>query len=107
MPNAPGQDSGNVFLATTQKFQGDLLFYGSQRPVAFVGPLYPTSASDWHALDNNVHYDLHGILLSPDFSASILNGNYKPGTGTVWLLADGGIYWSTNGGNTFTLAHKY
>jgi hypothetical protein len=106
MPNAPGQDSGNVFLATTQKFQGDLLFYGSQRPVAFVGPLYPTSASDWHALDNNVHYDLHGILLSPDFSASIQNGNYTPATGTVWMLADGGIYWSTNGGNTFTLAHN-
>ena len=79
----PGQDSGNVFLATTQKFKGDLLFYGSQRPVVFVGPLYPTSASDWHALDTNVHYDLHGILLSPDFSASILNGNYKPGTGTI------------------------
>ncbi|HYW42128.1 MAG TPA: hypothetical protein VE959_04680 [Bryobacteraceae bacterium] len=94
------QDSGNVFLATTQKGRGDLLFYGAQRPVAYVGPLYPAAASDWRTLDQ-VHWDLHGLLLSPDFHAAINDGNYRPGAGTVWLLSDGGIHRSTDGGETF------
>jgi hypothetical protein len=102
--NPSSQDSGNVFLATTQKNRGDLLFYGTQRPVLFVGPLFPNSAADWHQLDPHVHFDLHGVALSPDFEASFSNGSYHPGTGTIWLLADGGIYRSTNGGGQFTLA---
>jgi hypothetical protein len=92
LPDPVGQDSGNVFLATTQKDRGDLLFWGAQRfikgvgPLAYVGPLYPASASDWQTLDKNVHYDLHGILLSPDFKAAINSGDYQPGAGTVWML---------------------
>ena len=100
------QDAGHVFLATTQKGCGDLLFYGAQRNPAYVGPLYPASASDWRALAP-VHADLHGILLSPDFAATINSGgDYRPGTGTVWILSDGGIYRSTNGGKTFQAAHN-
>jgi hypothetical protein len=102
--NPSTQDSGNVFLATTQKGRGDLLFLGGQRRVAFVGPLYPNSGADWHMLDTNVHIDLHNILLSPDFSAAITNGNYQPGAGTVWLLSDGGVYRSTNGGQQFNFS---
>jgi hypothetical protein len=101
------QDAGNVFLVTTRKHQGDLLFYGPQRwfqnfeqAVAYVGPLDPQSASDWHKL-GVVHADLHGLLLSPDFHASIRDGKYQPGGGTVWLLSDGGIYRSANGGQKF------
>ncbi len=99
------QDSGNVFLAVTQKDRGDLLFYGAQRNPAFVGRLHPASDSDWHALDA-VHVDLHGILLSPDFAAAIEGGVYKPGAGTVWILSDGGVSWSEDGGNTFQTAHN-
>ncbi len=95
------QDSGNVFLAVTQQGRGDLLFLGGQRPVAYVGPLNPTSGSDWQALDSRVHWDLHGILLSPDFAASLQSGNYAASAGTVWLLCDGGIRRSTDGGKTF------
>lgn len=98
------QDSGNVFLAVTKKGRGDLLFYGSQRPVVYVGPLYPSAGTDWHQLDTNVHYDLHGILLSPDFQASLVDGVYQAIAGTVWLLGDGGIYYSSNGGDVFTPA---
>jgi hypothetical protein len=104
------QDSGNVFLLTTQKGRGDLLFYGAQHyhepgdwqsAQASVGPLSPASGSDWHQL-GLVHVDLHGFLLSPNFAATIEpGGNYKPGTGTAWILSDGGIYRSTDGGNTF------
>ena len=104
------QDSGNVFLLTTQKGRGDLLFYGAQHyhepgdwqsAQVSVGPLSPASGSDWHQL-GLVHVDLHGFLLSPDFAATIEpGGNYKPGTGTAWILSDGGIYRSTDGGNTF------
>lgn len=95
------QDSGCVFLAVTQAGRGDLLFLGGQRPVAYVGPLNPTSGADWQALDSNVHWDLHGILLSPDFTASLQGGNYRASAGTVWLLCDGGIRRSTDGGKTF------
>jgi hypothetical protein len=42
--------------------------------------------------------------LSPDFSATISNGNYACKSGTVYLLTDGGIYRSTNGGDTFVPA---
>ena len=102
--NPSTQDSGNVFLATTQKGRGDLLFLGAQRRVAFVGPLYPNSGADWHTLDSNIHIDLHGLLLSPDFRAAITNGTYHPGAGTIWLLSDGGIYRSTNGGTQFNVS---
>ena len=95
------QDSGNVFLLTTRKGRGDLLFYGAQRRTAFVGPLFPNSGSDWHALDGTVHRDLHGLVLSADFDVSLRDGEYKVHAGTVWLLTDGGIYHSTDGGNHF------
>ena len=95
------QDSGNVFLLTTQKGRGDLLFLGGQRRTMFVGPLFPDSGSDWHALDGTVHRDLHGLALSPDFDASLRDGDYALHSGTVWLLTDGGIYRSTDGGQHF------
>ena len=101
------QDAGNVFLVATQKDRGDLLFYGAQRysqdssqAAAWVGPLEPAAPSDWHRLGSG-HVDLHGFLLSPDFKAQIANGNYQPGNGTLWMLSDGGIYRSTNGGENF------
>lgn len=103
------QDSGNIFLVATQKGQGDLLFYGAQRfqnfsqSAVYVGPLDPQSGDDWHAL-GPVHVDLHGFLLSPDFHARFDNGTYLPGGGTAWVLSDGGIYRSTDGGQSFTPA---
>ena len=103
-PGENSQDSGNVFLVATAKNRGDLLFYGAQRPFAFVGPVGATAASDWHMLDPKVHFDLHGLLLSPDFHAAISGGKYQPGGGTVWLLADGGVYRSTDGGTHFPQA---
>ena len=100
-PNHNAQDSGNVFLLTTQKGRGDLLFLGGQRRTAFVGPLFPESGSDWRPLDGTVHRDLHGLELSPDFKASLRDGDYELQAGTVWLLTDGGIYHSTDGGRHF------
>jgi hypothetical protein len=100
LTDASTQDSGNVFLAVTQRGRGDLLFYGAQRSIAYVGPLSPQSGHDWARL-GPVHEDLHGLLLSPDFKASITSGEYHPGSGTVWLLSDGGIHRSTQGGQTF------
>jgi hypothetical protein len=106
------QDSGNVFLVTTQKNRGDLLFYGAQRlyqgseqSAVYVGPLDPQSGSDWHVL-GPVHADLHGFLLSPDFHARIENGKYQPGGGTAWVLSDGGIYRSSDGGQHFEPAQN-
>jgi hypothetical protein len=104
------QDSGDVFLAVTLRGRGDLLFYGAQRysgdssrAAAWVGPLEPAAPSDWHRLGDG-HVDLHGFLLSPDFRAEIKNGSYQPGTGRLWMLTDGGIYRSTNGGLNFNPA---
>ncbi|HLZ85057.1 MAG TPA: hypothetical protein VKQ54_15945 [Caulobacteraceae bacterium] len=104
----PQQDSGNVFIATTQRGRGDLLFLGAQRydandnqPLFHVGPLTPSSASDWRTLDQTIHVDLHGFLLSPDFAATLTGGNYRPTAGTAWILSDGGVYWSTDGGQHF------
>ena len=106
------QDAGNVFLTVTRKGQGDLLFYGAQRMASdlqsagvFVGPLDAASAADWHRLGTG-HLDLHGFLLSPDFRAQITNGSYHPGAGTQWMLSDGGVYRSTNGGQNFAPAQS-
>jgi hypothetical protein len=108
LTNLNTQDSGNVFLAATQTGRGDLLFYGAQRfsdlsltgSSVWVGPLDPATPSDWVRLGAG-HADLHGFLLSPDFQAEIKNGMYQPGDGTVWMLGDGGIYRSDNGGRNF------
>jgi hypothetical protein len=104
--NQQGQDSGSCFLVATQPGRGDLLFYGAQRTKPYVGPLDPVSASSWTELDEgtNVHWDLHGIALSPDFNATLDGGTYELQSGTVWLLSDGGIYRSTDGGKHFDAA---
>ena len=106
------QDSGNVFLVATQRNRGDVLFYGAQRlfqntsqAAVFVGPLDPQSGDDWHPL-GPVHVDLHGFLLSPDFHAGFDHGKYQPGGGTAWVLSDGGIYRSTDGGQNFSPATR-
>ena len=78
----------------TQKGRGDLLFYGAQRPYVYAGPLDPAAGDDWIKLDANVHWDLHGILLSPDFESPVTNGTVHPGKGTIWVLSDGGIDYS-------------
>jgi hypothetical protein len=95
------QDSGCVFLQTTQPGRGDLLFYGAQRPFVHVGPLDPASASDWVRLDpqERIHVDLHGVFLSPNFDAVIQDGRLQVSAGTVWVLSDGGIYASILGGD--------
>jgi hypothetical protein len=105
LPNMGQQFSGNVFVAATQPGHGNALFYGPQRSQAFVAPLDPASASDWHALDSqHTHVDLHGIFLSPDFEATFQDGSYQPSAGTVWMASDGGIFRSTDGGKNFHAA---
>jgi len=107
------QDSGRVFLAVTRKGAGDLLLYGAQRftdssqvgSAVWVGPLEPTSASDWHLLGSG-HPDLHAVLLAPDFKAELRNGSYQPGASRIWMLGDGGIYRSSNGGQNFDPAQR-
>jgi hypothetical protein len=109
IPTVGGQDSGNVWLAITRPGQGEALFYGPQRffgdniGETSVAPLDPQSASDWHQLDTTgqVHVDLHGLFLSSDFHAGFEDGRYVATAGTVWLLSDGGIDRSTDGGVTF------
>ena len=116
LPNAltstDTQDSGNIFLVATQRGRGNLLFYGAQRwyqdfeqSAVYVGPLEPQSGDDWRLL-GPVHADLHGFLLSPDFHARFQSGKYHPGGGTAWVLSDGGIYRSTDGGQNFVPATK-
>ena len=109
IPTVGGQDSGNVWLAITRPGQGEALFYGPQRffgdnlGEASVAPLDPQSASDWHQLDTTgkVHVDLHGLFLSPDFHAGFDGSRYVATAGTVWMLSDGGVDRSTDGGITF------
>jgi hypothetical protein len=108
IPELGQQFSGNVFIAATQPGRGDLLFYCPQQSKTFVGPLDPASASDWQPLDmpQIVHIDLHGIFLSSDFAATLVNGNYQATAGTVWMISDGGIHRSTDGGKTFHAAQN-
>ena len=109
IPELGKQDSGNVCLAITRPGQGEALFYGPQRFFgnnigrAAAAPLDPASESDWQELDSTrrVHVDLHGVFLSPDFHARFEDGRYKATKGTVWLLSDGGVDRSTDGGITF------
>jgi hypothetical protein len=108
IPPVSDQDSGNVFLAVTRPGQGEALFFGPQRffgnniGEAWVAPLDPASPSDWRKLGtaDHVHADLHGLFLSADFRASF-DGHAYHASGTFWLLSDGGIDRSTNGGMSF------
>jgi hypothetical protein len=109
IPKVGDQDAGNRWLAITRSGQGEALFYGAQRffgdniGEASVAPLDPQSASDWKPLDTTgqLHVDLHGLFLSPDFHAGFVDGRYVATAGTVWILSDGGIDRSTDGGITF------
>jgi hypothetical protein len=95
-------DSGNNFIAITRDPKSPLLYYCGQSRL-YVAPTPPDTASEWHRLDNDhsVHVDLHGVFLSHDFTASIDNGSYHFHTGTLWLLSDGGLDRSTDGGAHF------
>ena len=109
IPKVGSQDSGNVWLAITRPGQGEALFYGPQRYFAdnigeaSVAPLDPQAESDWQELDTTgqTHLDLHGLFLSPDFRAGFDGDRYAATAGTVWMLSDGGIDRSTDGGLTF------
>jgi hypothetical protein len=99
------QDSGDISLIVTQRGRGDLLFYGVQRfdgnfsqAAPYVGLIEPKSGSDWIKL-GDVHVDMHGLCLAPDFAATIENGSYNHIHGSMWVLSDGGVYRSTNGGS--------
>ena len=99
------QDSGNVFLTVTPPGQGDLLFYGSQRSLASVASLKPDGTIDsWRPLNSAVHVDLHGLLLSPLFNSVLTSGTFNGRNGDLWLLTDGGIHVSSDGGATFVPA---
>jgi hypothetical protein len=114
MPTVGAQDAGNRWLAITRPGQGEALFHGPQRfhgnnvGEAYVAPLDPQSASDWHKLDSTsqLHADLHGLFLSPDFHAEFDGGRYVAKAGTVWVLSDGGVDRSTDGGITLTPAES-
>ena len=107
-PKLGSQDSGNVFVAATQQGHGNVLFYGPHRSTFYAAPLDPQSPSDWKELggDDGVHVDLHGFFLSSDFEATFQDGDYRPLTGTAWLLSDGGIYRSSDGGKHFQAAQN-
>jgi photosystem II stability/assembly factor-like uncharacterized protein len=103
-PNLAGGegDSGNRFLAVSGSRANPLLFYCATSRL-YVAPAPPTSSDDWQRLDDdhNVHLDLHGVLLSPDFDAVFSSGGYQATAGMLWLLSDGGLHWSTDGGRNF------
>jgi hypothetical protein len=98
-------DSGNRFLAIGGSITKPLLFYCATSRL-YVSPAPPQSADDWRRLDEDhrVHLDLHGLLLSPDFDASIDSNGYHVASGTIWLLSDGGLHRSTDGGKSFVPA---
>ena len=99
------QDSGNVFVVATRPGQGNLLFYGAQRSLASVASLNSDGTVDsWRPLNSNVHVDLHGLLLSPQFDSGLTSGSFDGKNGVLWLLSDGGIHVSADGGATFVSA---
>ncbi len=102
----PFRDSGCVNLAVPPPGGGNVLFVSPMQSNAYVGSVNAQSSYNWQQLDVDyqVHVDLHGIFLSSNFNADFQNGLYQPQAGTVWLLSDGGIYNSINGGLHFQYA---
>lgn len=98
-------DSGNNFLAIGGSIANPLVFYCAKTRL-YVAPAPPGSANDWRRLDEDhrVHPDLHGVFLSPGFHAAIDSNGYHVYAGTLWLLSDGGLYRSTDGGRSFAAA---
>ena len=107
MPALEDEFSGNVFIKATEPGRGEMLFYGPQRAKVYTIPLDPNLPTDWSELNggDQLHVDLHGVFLGPDFAVTFQNGSYER-TGTVWILSDGGIHWSTDGGNSFQAAQN-
>jgi len=92
-------DSGNRFVSAP--VPGLVYFCGRSR--LFVAPADTQSVSDWRGLDDDshVHVDLHGVFFSADFDASFSEGEYEARAGTMWLLSDGGVDRSDDGGRSF------
>jgi hypothetical protein len=92
-------DSGNRFVAAP--VPGVVYFCGRSR--LFVAPVDVSDESGWRSLDDDtdVHVDLHGVFFSADFDAAFVDGEYRRRAGTMWLLSDGGVDRSDDGGYTF------
>ena len=97
-----GTDSGNHFIAAPV----DDLIYFCAKSRLFVASAAPQSGAGWRELDDDhhVHVDLHGAFFSIDFNASFSDGEYRRHSGTMWLLSDGGVDRSEDGGRSFAPA---
>ena len=74
----------------------------SDRRTLHIAHNLPFSASTWHRMeDGHCHVDPHALALTPDFFPAIASGS--PDTrGRAILINDGGAFFSTDGGNSWT-----
>jgi hypothetical protein len=89
---SPTTDSGTVYLAAQQAGPHFYLVV-SDRSAAYL--TIGDSPVSLDRLDGDVHMDPHAIWLSPDFRWHKDTGG---GRGRMWMVNDGGVYVSTDGG---------
>lgn len=101
IPDGP-TDSGGNFIVAHVTPDGNLFLISSDRRTVHISDDLPISTSDWKRFeDGNCHVDPHALALTPDFVPAIASGS-SSSRGRAILVNDGGAYYSTDGGKTWT-----
>ncbi|MGS0527951.1 hypothetical protein ACU8V7_24960 [Zobellia nedashkovskayae] len=93
--------SGTNFIYPHIAPNGDFYLIASDRRTVHISKGEPTEMESWKRFDNkDIHVNPRSISVTSNFQHKESSGS---GIGKVFLINDGGIVVSTNGGETWTL----
>ncbi len=96
--------SGTNFIYPHIAPNGDFYIIASDRRTVHISKGDPVTTNSWKRFDNqNIHVDPRSISVTSDFQHKSTSGS---GIGKVFLINDGGIVVSTNGGTDWTLGDQ-
>ncbi len=95
-------DSGGNFVVPHVAPDGQFYLMSSDRRTVHISHQLPFSTAAWTRIeDGNCHVDPHALVVTPDFFPAIASGN-PSSRGRAILINDGGAYFSTDGGHSWT-----
>jgi hypothetical protein len=99
IPRGPGRTpSGGTYVVAHEGPSGLFYLIASDQERVYLSWGEPASSDAWVWIDESHHSDPHGLVLTPDFELFPDIGGAR---GLLFAVNDGGVYTSSDGGNTW------